>query len=1802
MPDLFRFADQSLPDQPNNKSFGVESITSFRITSVFTMPANVKAFSMTEGIVLLQQQTGAPDKVNLILKPSALNSLKLRVKYIIYRGLRTDSFLTANDLSLPTTKVLTQGSELLVAMKNIQDTRSPGDDIPLQALFGYELNPANPADFRIDKFFFSTSASASQLFPVKGGIELGKFATGEAGIEIVLDNPEFFPTVEMAKKPVFNIDISSLTPAQKKSEREKIRHFIDPAAFFGLHYDIPGGIEYRDTSNVKQKADTPSLILTKIIDKFKTKNTLYLDIRNENDYSLNYYDNYLGTGAVAADNLKEIKTGPITTSLTLKEYYTDEWPIHIVSGIVPGTGAQNTFYLSLRINDNKRPLLAGWNSILEPNTVIDPPLTSDVIRKIYYADELLLLPVPIPAVLPEFTNAIGIKVPNVGTGTPSQLATLVKLTYIKQALPLSTGNIFPQKSLTDFLFGPLDITIPWDSANKIRWFSSANTSYVDALSDGYVIGQYKTTILSIDTVTKEIEIFDQVPVDITKKVQIENSGNTQNVGTYTPTAGGVTYANGKTKIKVAETLGALQAGDKLSLAVKIDGKMDYSKNAFVIENKNYVTIEALTIGNKLEFYSKYDFVNSYVISSVTLTGADTHIAFTVSKPKAGFAAFAETGLILESDLTTTGPANSDRIMFYAAPFNYFMSNGIAKSAGFGATGGILEYESILKALQAMMPGVEIEKTNIKIGTNNDVLTFAYTSKSKAKEALFLLGLTKAEWVAAKAAVGTTLDATRHKQMFRLISTGTEKTDLNKKTYSEYDLYIAGLTSAGAYQTVNTNIKIYTTDHLIYNSKNFSGLYGIDVTIAEQALMDFINDMLDGDGSEFLEIANATDEEKINLGKNRYWNNYSGGKSNKQLFNLEPVPTPVTNPSFKNIIRDLKTKLDAVAETEAAITDLLKTKGAELLNHAKKQIKDIDPATGNPRTIPSDFKNRDGILYLARHIMQVILKNHPKILLKFPSKVQDFSDVFEKASRGLDGTEKPVFPAATTSKFNLLISGYDPFGTAFPGSYYDKDKYHSNPSGNLALALDGEVLKEPGTGGKEILIKSVVIPTRFREFDVALNSEKEGWMEEFFKPYVNDTNVNMIITFSYGIESSNFNFEIERFAARKRGIGTNDNNQKRSTTSPYLDQPNKDDYEFIETTLPYRDMFIANEVGLDQTVTFDFYSAISNVDTHSEPNPSTDLNTPLLIPFPDYPNYKNKLSSGTVADSIKSVEGPGGDYLSNEIFYRVAYLRATSANPDKPTGHIHIGFLTLNGPSDRRVSRVHMLDIIKQAIIKAIPSLSAPQVGGFMKILNYNYGGNDFFTGIANHTNEELKQLSTYWLTNNGHAGNKELFFLNPDMKQKVTAFKKALDLSTNTLSDVQNLVKDKGAELLRFAKAYIKGISPYPTLPVISASNFKNKDGILYITRLMMQVILKNHPKILANFSSTERNDLYNLFEKHSRGHEGLEKPDFSIIPSGHKKILISGFDPYGAGFDWQDHNSNPSGNLLMALDGKEIINGSKKATVKGALFPTRYKEFDANWVENFFTPYISQVDMIITFSYGIDTHDFQIDRFASDFRYGDLKENDNQTVPNTNLNPIDPFIENKLPYTELAAGNLLTLTGSPCIIGINHKAYWEIFADKIAPPLTGENVTNLHALHRTFGTYSPPYTYWNNRSVVAVSAITVFDNNNFSGNSQVSSDLKYATAGNADEIKFPSWANYPDSGTWVGNYQNFSIKARMGSGQFYLSNEIHYRVAKLRKNLRPGLRSGHIHIGFLSGDPQTDRDTMITAATLIIQKMLNAL
>lgn len=68
--------------------------------------------------------------------------------------------------------------------------------------------------------------------------------------------------------------------------------------------------------------------------------------------------------------------------------------------------------------------------------------------------------------------------------------------------------------------------------------------------------------------------------------------------------------------------------------------------------------------------------------------------------------------------------------------------------------------------------------------------------------------------------------------------------------------------------------------------------------------------------------------------------------------------------------------------------------------------------------------------------------------------------------------------------------------------------------------------------------------------------------------------------------------------------------------------------------------------------------------------------------------------------LKAYSGSGGDYLSNEIYYRVSFLRE-KYNPNLKTGHIHVGFLKSDKDGAKPENRTTMLNIIKLTLGEVI---------------------------------------------------------------------------------------------------------------------------------------------------------------------------------------------------------------------------------------------------------------------------------------------------------------------------------------------------------------------------------------------------------------------------------------------------------------------------------------------------------------------
>lgn len=330
--------------------------TQYRITSTFNLNANAKAFACQGGSILVLPSTD-PLLVNVILKPDSGLAVSMPpIKYYIYRGLRKDSFFNGDNI-IPAAASNSDFIKILwkrVAAFRVQD---PALEDPSAVVLGYF--PGLPDVTDVEKLFSSVGSlnlpKRIGLNKVNEGDWLGDFDV-TAGFEIVTDLDHKGISLGNLQKTAHVLDVASFpatTPAEKltlQMEKEKILQYIDPAAFWGLHFKT-GMYVYDAAGEHKRRKITHEDIYTELINKYLTKNRVYLDVRSERGFSYNFYGNY---GVSDGNNLR-FRTSADDNFTAFK--YGAAWPIfsYDYSGAPPPI--LGNFIFQLRVDDNIKPLL-----------------------------------------------------------------------------------------------------------------------------------------------------------------------------------------------------------------------------------------------------------------------------------------------------------------------------------------------------------------------------------------------------------------------------------------------------------------------------------------------------------------------------------------------------------------------------------------------------------------------------------------------------------------------------------------------------------------------------------------------------------------------------------------------------------------------------------------------------------------------------------------------------------------------------------------------------------------------------------------------------------------------------------------------------------------------------------------------------------------------------------------------------------------------------------------------------------------------------------------------------------------------------------------------------------------------------------------------------------------------------------------------------------------------------------------------------------------------------------------------------
>ena len=321
-------------------------------------------------------------------------------------------------------------------------------------------------------------------------------------------------------------------------------------------------------------------------------------------------------------------------------------------------------------------------------------------------------------------------------------------------------------------------------------------------------------------------------------------------------------------------------------------------------------------------------------------------------------------------------------------------------------------------------------------------------------------------------------------------------------------------------------------------------------------------------------------------------------------------------------------LNAIPELEAQISDLKVVWSAELAaSHSLTDLCNTVERLGlvlwrnHSGAVQARDPFDDRALYWQRLAMAPLARDRAEVLGLTASERATLIERFEQASRGQNDVHWDP-----SSDLKVLMTGFDPFSL-------DRRIDQSNPSGLIALALDGQRFE---VAGHRVEINSALFPVRYGDFDADV---LENWLEPIFQ----STSLGLFLSVSMGRDQ----FDLERFPGRRRSSTALGNLREHTGGSQASPQPPLyrgmpiDGAEFVEFSLPAAAMQLAEgafQIRDNRRVaTLERGSFIAR-------------------------------SLGELQDQT-AVLGSGGGYLSNEISYRSIRL-AESLNLDFPMGHIH----------------------------------------------------------------------------------------------------------------------------------------------------------------------------------------------------------------------------------------------------------------------------------------------------------------------------------------------------------------------------------------------------------------------------------------------------------------------------------------------------------------------------------------------------
>jgi len=493
--------------QPLADAFGPvvgDESNKFNISSKHTVSAQAKVFACQDAMMLVlpHKDSGggvSTTLVNLVLKPLTGLDIKFSpVKYYIYRGVDKASFINAAGDIIPNS---TAGKTEFITKfwtnwNNYKtNTNQPLLDNPSPESFGFDstlLTDATKKATQLEEYFNSANSTNAfindfQAIKVTEGEWIANLnASVNFEFEIITDTDHLTMDQNYAHQYKQVIDLTGTTNLARMLEREKVLNYVDPAAFFGMHAEAGVNIaSYTGTTKNPPISKTNEDLFNDILDTFHNQKVVYLDIRSENGYSYNLYENYdiahfSGGSTPSHSPMMQVKSASAGT-WSFVDFLTLPWPLlnlsisppFSLSALVDGDKIE----LQLRINDNTKPLLFAENALL-----FGASNTNN------FKSETDLISPAVPLTPPaDWTNTVTLEVPFVDIGgAKSNLAHHIRLHYFRQEDNASSSNkIFKLGHLLDTAYGgikmpELGVPTPFQHAShsKYKLVQGSNFAHV----------------------------------------------------------------------------------------------------------------------------------------------------------------------------------------------------------------------------------------------------------------------------------------------------------------------------------------------------------------------------------------------------------------------------------------------------------------------------------------------------------------------------------------------------------------------------------------------------------------------------------------------------------------------------------------------------------------------------------------------------------------------------------------------------------------------------------------------------------------------------------------------------------------------------------------------------------------------------------------------------------------------------------------------------------------------------------------------------------------------------------------------------------------------------------------------------------------------------------------------------------------------------------------------------------------------------------------------------------------------------